>query len=158
MNDFTATLKVDRTPGDVLAALTSTKALAAWWSRVTGSGEPGGELAFVFEGPVGPTVLRVDQATTELVRWTCLSSGNMPDWAGTEVTFTIEPVGTGTAIFFRHEGLTPALECFADCYLGWSHFMQSLSRYLETGVGMPFSSQADIERRASRERARALAG
>jgi uncharacterized protein YndB with AHSA1/START domain len=158
MNDFTATLKVNRSAAEVRTALTSTEALAAWWSKVTGSGELGGELAFVFEGPVEPTVLRVEEATAELVMWTCLSSGNMPDWAGTVVTFTIEPVGDATAIFFRHEGLTPALECFTDCYLGWSHFMQSLSQYLETGVGMPFSSQADIERRASRERARALAG
>ena len=158
MNDFTATLKVDRSPADVRAALTSTVALAAWWSQVTGSGVPGGELAFVFEGPVEPTVLRVDEATTELVQWTCLSSGNMPDWAGTVVTFTIEPVGASTAIFFRHEGLTPALECFTDCYLGWTHFMQSLKQYLDSGVGMPFTSQADIERRAARERDRALAG
>lgn len=155
-DDFVSTIKVERSPAEVRTALTSLDALAAWWTKVTGSGEVGGELSFYFTASE-PTVMRVDEATTELVQWTCLSSGDMSDWAGTEVTFTIVPSGAGTAIFFCHHGLTPQLECFEDCYLGWSHFMQSLMKYIETGAGMPFKSQEDIERRNERDRARVLA-
>lgn len=146
MNDFTTTIKVDRTPAEVRTALTSTQALAAWWTPVTGNGEAGGELAFYFSGSE-PTVMRVDEASTELVHWTCLRSGDAADWVGTEITFTIEPVVTSTVIFFQHHGLTPQLECFESCFSGWTHFMTSLAQYLETGIGMPFRSEGDMARR-----------
>ena len=147
-DDFAATIKVSRTPQEVRTALTSLAGLDAWWAPVTGDGEAGGELAFTFHSPES-TVMRVDEASTELVHWTCVSAGNAPEWLGTELTFTIAPVGNGSAIFFRHHGLTTALECFEDCYSGWTHFMLSLKQYLDTGVGMPFRSAEDNARRAS---------
>jgi uncharacterized protein YndB with AHSA1/START domain len=155
-DDFAATTRVHKSPAEVLAALTNLNALGAWWAPVTGSGAVGGELAFTFSDNA-PTVLRVDEASGGLVRWTCLRSGDMPDWAGTEMTFVISPGAGGTVIFFHHHGLTADLECFEDCYAGWSHFISSLTKYIETGIGMPFESQELIVARADQERARLLA-
>jgi uncharacterized protein YndB with AHSA1/START domain len=158
MNDFTATVKIARPAADVLTALTSVDGLTAWWTPATGNGEVDGELTFVFpHGPVEPTVMRVDEATTETVRWTCLSSGSAADWVGTEIIFGMAAIPSGTAVFFRHKGLTTELECFEDCYSGWTHFMQSLTQYVETGVGMPAMSGGDVERREAREGARVRA-
>ena len=55
---------------------------------------------------------------------------------------------------FRHEGLTPKLECFADCKSGWDHFIPSLAAYVETGRDNPNQSEADLARREARARQR----
>ena len=149
MNDFAATIKVSRPPAAVRAALTSTDALTAWWTPVTGDGEQGGELAFAFGGIEAPTVMRVDEASTDRVAWTCVSSGVAADWIGTEISYTLEALNSGTVIFFRHQGLTPALECFDMCYSGWTHYVQSLAQFVETGIGMPNGSSGDRARRAA---------
>lgn len=149
MNDFTTTIKVGGSPAEVRAALTDTDALAAWWTPVTGDGEQGGELAFSFRGDDAPTVMRVDEASIQRVAWTCVSSGVAPDWIGTEISYTLEPLDSGTVIFFQHHGLTPALECFDMCYSGWTHYAQSLAQYVDTGVGMPNGSSGDQARRAA---------
>ncbi len=67
------------------------------------------------------------------------------------------PAG-GTELRFRHVGLTPRLECFADCKSGWDHFIPtSLRAYVETGDGHPNGSDADLARREVREQQRASA-
>ena len=72
----------------------------------------------------------------------------MDDWVGTTLHFDIEALPTGgTELRFRHAGLTPRLECFTDCQSGWDHFIPSIGAYVETGVGNPNQSEADLARR-----------
>ena len=40
-------------------------------------------------------------------------------------------------LYFRHQGLTPELECFDMCHEGWTHYLDSLVSYVETGQGQP---------------------
>ena len=40
-------------------------------------------------------------------------------------------------LYFRHQGLTPELECFDMCHEGWTHYLASLVSYVETGEGQP---------------------
>jgi hypothetical protein len=47
-------------------------------------------------------------------------------------------------------GLTPKLECFVDCKNGWDHFLPSLRQFVDTGVGNPWKSEADLARREAR--------
>jgi hypothetical protein len=113
-------------------------------------------LQFVFRNADEPLLLRVDTAERpSLVQWTCLSYATLPDWAGTSIRFELA-AGTdgGCTLTFRHHGLTPQLACYADCKNGWDHFLPSLCRYAETGVGDPWASAADLERRADRARRR----
>jgi hypothetical protein len=36
--------------------------------------------------------------------------------------------------------LSPKLDCFNDCKLGWDHFLASIVALVENGKGMPFGS------------------
>lgn len=68
---------------------------------------------------------------------------NMPwytdkkEWAGTRMIFDINEQGDRSHITFTHEGLTPGVECYADCAPGWTHWIKtSLASYLTTGKGV----------------------
>ncbi len=158
--DYMAQLTL-RAPADaVFDALTTTEGLAAWWTPVTGDGHTGGELTFSFS-PGAEAVMRVDAAERGVgVRWTNVAC-QVEDWVGTTLHFDLTQASNGaTALRFRHAGLTPRLECFADCKSGWDHFMTSLAAYAETGVGHPNRSPADLARREAlaRQRESANAG
>ena len=150
-SDYQKTIRVQAAPDALFDALTSLSGLAAWWTGVTGSGDAGGELRFVFDHPE-PCVMRVDQASRPTsVRWTVTDCGFLPDWVGTRPTFTITPVdGDGSELRFQHHGLTQELDCIDMCTRGWDHFLGSLRAYVETGRGMPHGSSADLARRGSR--------
>ena len=52
---------------------------------------------------------------------------------------TIRPTADdGCAVTFRHEGLTPQLECYDMCRAGWEQYVPSLRDYIETGTGAPY--------------------
>lgn len=156
--DYQAHLTLTAGPAAVFDALTTLPGLAGWWTAtVTGYGGQGGQLRFFFGDDV-PTIMAVDLAApATLVAWTCLGYEHLPDWAGTTITFALSPAeGGGTELAFRHRGLTPRLECFEMCRNGWDHYLPSLRRYTDTGAGDPWGSDADLARRAGRERARAV--
>jgi uncharacterized protein YndB with AHSA1/START domain len=146
--DYQKTIRVKAHPGALFDALTSVSGLAAWWTRVTGSGDAGGELKFFIDSPE-PCVMHVDQATRPTsVQWTVTDCSFLPDWVGTRPTFTITPVdGDASELQFRHHGLTPELDCIEQCTRGWDHFLASLREYVEVGRGMPHGSSADKARR-----------
>jgi len=155
--DYRATLEFTAPPEAVFAALTTLRGVAGWWTDATGDGGPGGELRFFFGDDV-PAVMRVDEATPTLVRWTCLSYAPLPDWAGTTITFALSPRSDGgSELAFQHRGLTPQVECYAMCKDGWDHFLPSLRAYVETGQGNPWESPPDLERREARDRRRSAA-
>ena len=147
-HDYQSHLTLTASADAVFDALTTTEGLTAWWTPVTGNGLAGGELTFSF-GPGADAVMRVDAAERGVgVTWTNVACV-VEDWVGTTLHFDIEsrPAG-GTELRFRHAGLTPRLECFTDCQSGWDHFIPSLGAYIETGVGNPNQSEADLARRA----------
>ncbi len=157
-NDYEARLTLTACPDEVFDALTRLEALSAWWTPASGSALTGGELTFSF-GPGSQAVMRVERAERGVgVRWTNIAC-MMEDWVGTSMHFDLEatPAG-GTNLRFRHIGLTPQLECYEDCRSGWDHFVPtSLRDYVETGVGHPNGSDADLARRAVREQQRTVA-
>jgi uncharacterized protein YndB with AHSA1/START domain len=145
--DYESQLTLAGSTDVVFDALTTIEGLSAWWTPVTGDGLTGGELTFSF-GPEAQAVMRVDAAERGVgVRWTNVAC-HVHDWVGTRLHFDFEaaPAG-GTELRFRHAGLTPRLECFTDCKSGWDHFIPSLRAYVETGVGNPNQSEADLARR-----------
>jgi uncharacterized protein YndB with AHSA1/START domain len=148
--DYEAVVRFDAPPDRVYDALTTVAGLAGWWAPVTGSGDEGGELRFVFSGAArvedltlaeDPLVIGVDTARRPArVAWTVLACDFLPDWVGTTPTFEMTPRGTGSELRFRHLGLSPRLECFSSCSAGWDHHLASLRAYVETGRGTPFGS------------------
>jgi uncharacterized protein YndB with AHSA1/START domain len=152
--DYESQLTLAASADAVFDALTTTEGLAAWWTPVTGNGLAGGELTFDF-GPNATAVMRVDAAERGVgVRWTSVSC-IQEDWVGTTLHFDLAAAQEGgTELHFRHAGLTPRLECFADCKSGWDHFIPSLQAYVEAGVGNPNRSEADLARREELARSR----
>ncbi len=146
--DYQKTIRVKADPDALFDALTSLSGLAAWWTDVTGSGVPGGELRFWFDPPE-PCVMHVDQATRPTsVHWTVTACDLLPDWVGTRPIFTITPVdGDASELHFRHQGLTAELDCIEMCTRGWDHFLASFRDYVEVGRGSPRGSDADEARR-----------
>jgi uncharacterized protein YndB with AHSA1/START domain len=146
--DYQKAIRVTAAPGALFDALTSVSGLAAWWAPATGSGGAGGELKFFMNSPE-PLVIHVDQAVRPTsVRWTVTDCSFLPDWAGTRPAFTITPAeGGASELHFRHNGLTPQLDCIEMCTRGWDHFLMSLRDYVETGQGSPHGSTADKARR-----------
>jgi|ERR1044072_16563 hypothetical protein len=58
------------------------------------------------------------------------------EWADTRLIFDLNENNGITALTFKHEGLTPDIECYKDCEKGWTHWIQiSLFSYFTTGKG-----------------------
>ena len=95
--DYLTTVRVNAPADVVFDRVTNAEALAAWWSPVTGSGLTGGELRFPMVADQPPLLVRVDEATRPaVVRWTVLECTFMPDWVGTQPTFTITALDDGS--------------------------------------------------------------
>jgi uncharacterized protein YndB with AHSA1/START domain len=145
--DYQATVLFDAPPEAVFDALTATAGLAGWWAPVSGSGADGGDLRFVFNDPL---LIHVDQAQRlSSVRWTVVECSFLPDWVGTTLRFDLRPRESGGCeVRFRHQGLTPRLECFSLCRAGWDHQLASLHDYVASGQGQPFGSEGHRRARA----------
>lgn len=58
------------------------------------------------------------------------------EWTNTRLIFDIQEKNGETVINFKHEGLTPDVECYKDCESGWTHWIgTSLFSYFTTGEG-----------------------
>ena len=133
-NSYTKTLAVAATPEKVFAALTDPDQVTAWWSAksTTGSGETGGELQITFGTEERPTVMRVLAAhRPDVVVWEVTSSPLIPDWEGTQPTFTMATTEDGCRLNFTHHGLAPTLECFELCNVDWGRFLVRLGAHAE---------------------------
>jgi hypothetical protein len=68
---------------------------------------------------------------------------NMPwysdnrEWANTKLIFDLTEKNGVTNLNFTHEGLTPEVECYKDCAMGWTYWINtSLLSYFTTGKGV----------------------
>jgi uncharacterized protein YndB with AHSA1/START domain len=137
--DFESVKELAASPDTVHTALTSAASVARWWGPTTGSAEEGRTLVVSFEGGTHPIVIHVGSTEKGRVVWQVESAPLTPEWAGTTIVFELEPQGEGTAMLFRHEGLTPQLECFDMCHAGWTYYLASLVEYVERGEGQPYT-------------------
>lgn len=141
LGSYERTLEIPARADAVYDALTTLDGLAGWWAPVTGSPNAGGELSFTF-GEIEQKVIRVEAAARpSIVTWRVLSSKLHGDeWVGTTITFVITGTSGASTLHMRHEGLTPKLVCYSDCYAGWDYFLQSLRDYVVSGKGTPHGS------------------
>ena len=146
--DYETTTRVRASADAVFDAITTASGLTAWWTDASGSGDTGGDLAFVMSAPT-PLRVHVDDATRPTsVQWTVTECDFEPDWVGTRPTFAITQLDRDACeLEFRHVGLTDELDCIDMCTAGWNHYISSLRNYAETGRGNPPGSEADQARR-----------
>ena len=88
-------------------ALTQPEKIGHWWTNDVNVTPEVGSLAEFRFGEWGEFVLRFEVAELEQdekVRW--ISRQVPPQWAGTSVTWQLEPVHNGTKLLFTHDGFT----------------------------------------------------
>jgi uncharacterized protein YndB with AHSA1/START domain len=124
-------------------AVATIEGVRNWWTPlVSGSEGEGGEIVLGFEGLEEHIRLRIDAARPPFfLQWACIEHTGLSDWANTRMTFELRSISPGrTELYFEHVGLTPELECYGHCRLGWDRFLSSLKDYIEHGHGKPFRS------------------
>lgn len=140
-DSFQSTLPVAAPAEAVLAALRATDAVSSWWGPATGSADVGGTLVVSFLDGRQRIVMDVQPAPLDnRVVWSVRETPLTPEWNGTTIYFDVAADGDaskGSVLSFRHEGLTPDLECFDMCHEDWTHYLASLVSFAETGTGQP---------------------
>jgi len=139
--NFTTTIVVDKGPEEAFRAINN---VSGWWAKnFKGKAEKRGDK---FTVDFGQTF--VDFEISELIpnkkiAWLVTDCNlhwisNKKEWNGTEVIFELVEKANSTQITFTHIGLTPGVECYEDCYAGWTgHITGSLVKLINEGKGMP---------------------
>ena len=71
------------------------------------------------------------------VHWISRQGPSTGHWAGTSVTWQLEPVSNGTKVVFNHDGFIKKDHRYEMTRTWWEYFLVSLKSYLETGKGTP---------------------
>src|SRR6266567_7604478 len=92
-------------PRRVFNALTRPDEIGHWWTNDLNATPEVGSLAEFRFGEWGDFVLRFEIAELDegsKVRW--ISRQVPAQWAGTSITWQLEPVHNGTSLLFTHDG------------------------------------------------------
>lgn len=136
-NEFLA----ETSPEAVISALTTPNGIRGWWSKDSevGTGEGANhELRFLKEGNTVNMKFKVEEVSSDRVRWRCTDNGN-PVWVDTTLTWEAHRDGSQTRVRFTHDGFKgEPSPPYAMTVEGWKHFCASLKSFLETGAGQPW--------------------
>ena len=134
-----------KAPADrVYAALATIDGLSGWWTRhTTGQSQPGGRVAFRFQGAAGDDIGGFGMDVLELspdckVHWRV--ADGPPEWVGTDVEFELSQQDGQTIVMFGHRqwrDAGPGGEFMAHCSTKWATFLLSLRDLVEAGQGRP---------------------
>ena len=132
-------LTIAAAPGRVFNALTLQDEIGHWWTNDLNVTPEVGSLAEFRFGEWGDSVLRFEIAALDeasKVHWIHRLSP-VAQWAGTSVTWQLEPVHSGTRLLFTHDGFARVDEVYEQTRGNWKYFLASLKSYLEIGQGTP---------------------
>lgn len=124
-------LKIDATPENVIAALSTLDGVRAWHTpNATGSGEVGTEWVFPYADHP-EFAWEIAASGPELIEWRCTRGPG--DSVGTTATFTVAAVDTRTLLTVRHAGWPGTHGNFRKCNTTWAVLLHHLRDYVETG-------------------------
>ena len=135
--DFTTTILVDQTPGEVFHMINN---VADWWTGEPGvKGEAlmlGDEFTYQFRDIHYSKQRVTDLVPSKKIVWLVTESElsfieKKDEWNATKIIFEISGKGKKTEVRFTHEGLTQDLECYHDCSNAWSSYIsESLRKFI----------------------------
>ena len=115
-----------------------------WWAKnFKGKAEKSGDTFTVLFGETFVDFQISELVPNKKVVWKVTDCNldwinNKKEWNNTEVVFEISEKENGAQIDFTHIGLTPGVECYNDCEVGWNgHITNSLVKLINEGKGMP---------------------
>ena len=140
-NNFTSSIAAKISAGEAINRICN---VPAWWGvPFSGSSEKQNDQFIVKMG--GDAFFNFTVAELipgKKIVW-LVTDCNMPwysdkkEWANTKLIFDLTENNGVTDLHFTHEGLTPDVECYADCAPGWTHWIKtSLFSYFTTGKGV----------------------
>ncbi len=148
MEKIETSIEIDAAPAAIYRALTTPEGQRGWWTSDCEIGNAVGQESVVRFDPMGEgghheMRFRIDRLEPDrAVAWTCIGGRNNSDWQDTRVTFTLTPSGGKTRLDLVHSAWRQRTEVYDACVAGWSHFMQSLKAYAETGTGTPHARKS----------------
>ncbi|WP_282607763.1 SRPBCC domain-containing protein [Pelagibius sp. Alg239-R121] len=148
IDNYARTITVSASPADAYHALT--QGFAEWWTTPDRPIRKLGDRA-KFTFPPGKSYWTFEASelvSGERVELTCVEALHLhegqpaeieQEWLGSKALWQIGTRSGATEIAFEHVGLNPRLLCYDICRQGWDlFFVDSLKKYLDTGVGKPY--------------------
>jgi hypothetical protein len=141
-DSFTTSITVEQSAHTVFEAVTNVR---GWWSEniIGDTTKQDDEFEFEVPGIHYSKQRLVEVIPDQRVVW-LVTEANMTfiadhdEWKGTKVIFDITEQDGKTKLTFTHEGLVPAIACYAACMPAWTQYIQhSLKQLIETGIGDP---------------------
>ena len=132
MPDIKHFIPLATTPDKVFATLTTQNGLGSWWTAdTTITPKVGGTAEFGFDKRGMLFRMKIESLETDrLVVMSC--HGDHPEWAGTRLTWEIEPAGDGeTHLRFTHANWKAVTDFCASCNTMWGQLMFRMKDYLE---------------------------
>jgi hypothetical protein len=143
--NFTATLLVDQSPEEVLAAINN---IRGWWSEDIEGNTDKLHNEFIYRDKHLCAKMKITELIPlKKIVWSVLES-QMDDvedgteWNGTKLIFEITKKDDKTKIQFTHLGLIPEFDCYTVCSKAWDFYIKSsLQRLITTGEGEPIKKE-----------------
>jgi len=140
--NLTVSFEVDRSPSTVFHAISQVN---EWWSTdFKGSADSiGDEFEVRFKDMHYSKHKVIESLPFKKIVWLVTDSHlsfikDTKEWTGTKTVFEVTTQEGKSRVTFTHIGVTPELECFADCSKGWKYYLeQSLVPLILTGTGKP---------------------
>ncbi len=151
-DNYERTITVDASPEDAYLALTT--GYANWWTPCDRKfNKVGDRIKFTFPPYVSYWTFEARILEPfRIVELRCVEAyhkitdkpdASKTEWLGSTVRWNIKSRAGQTDIHLTHYRLTPELECYDVCELGWDQFfVESLKSYLYTGVGKPHQTES----------------
>lgn len=146
MDNFQKTIVFEANSQDkIFAALTNT--IIKWWSEMFEgtSNQQGKSFTIRFGANVFKSMLVEELIPNKKVVWKVTDSlidipdlKNKTEWINTKIIWEIASKDKQTVLHLTHIGLTPKIECYNICEDGWHNFTNSLTEFINTGIGQPF--------------------
>ncbi|WP_426667378.1 SRPBCC domain-containing protein [Mucilaginibacter sp. McL0603] len=139
--DFTSSISAKISAGEAIKKISN---VTEWWGiTFNGNSEKQNDKFIVKMGGDSFFNFIVEELIPgKRVVW-LITDCNMPwysdkkEWANTRLIFDITENNGITDLNFKHEGLTPDVECYKDCAPGWTHWIKtSLLSYFTIGKGV----------------------